>query len=127
VRGEELGDGGNVLRGHRALAGHDLILFLGNIELVEPTEDFDLGAISVRDLGPEAVDDRMLGQEVVGQEQLRVVVEFFEEDGQDGVVEPASRENKVPVDLALRVGGRQRTIEQAVESIRISVRHQIGR
>ena len=42
VRGEELGDGGDVLRGHGALAGEDLVLPLRDVELVEPADDLDL-------------------------------------------------------------------------------------
>ena len=36
VRGEELGDGGDVLGGHCALAGHNRVLFFRDVELVEP-------------------------------------------------------------------------------------------
>ena len=84
VRGEELGDGGDVLGGHGALPGHDLVLPLGDVELVEPAEDLDIGplpvaAVLVADLGAEAVDDGVLGEEVVGQEQLGLVVELLEE------------------------------------------------
>ena len=80
VRGEELGDGGDVLRGHGALAGHDLVLPLGDVELVEPAEDLDLGAILVRDLGAKSVDDRVFGEKIVGQQQFGFVIQSFKND-----------------------------------------------
>ena len=132
MRGEELGDGGDVLGGHGALAGHDLVLPLGDVELVEPAEDLDIGplpvaAVLVADLGAEAVDDGVLGEEVIGQEQFGLVVEFLEEVRQQGVVETAGGEDEVAIDFALGVSGRQCPVEQAVEPGGISVAGQLGR
>ena len=124
VRGEELGDGGDVLGGHGALAGHDLVLPLGDVELVEPAEDLDIGplpvaAVLVADLGAEAVDDGVLGEEVIGQEQLGLVVEFLKEVRQQGVVKPAGGEDEVAIDFALRIragsGGGDATVEEVIE------------
>lgn len=115
VRSEELGDGGDVLRRHGALAGHDLVLPLGDVELVEPAEDFDIGplpiaAVVVADLGAESVDDRMLGEEVIGQEQLGLVVEFLENIRQQSVIKTASGEDETAIDLALCVRRGDTTI-----------------
>ena len=120
VRGEELGDGGDVLGGHGALAGHDLVLPLGDVELVEPAEDFDIGALPVAavlvaGLGAEAVDDGVLGEEVIGQEQLGLVVELLEEVRQQGVVETAGGEDEVAIDLALRIRRRNAADEEVIE------------
>ena len=38
--GEELGDSGNVVGRHGALAGHDRFLLFRDIELIDPAEDF---------------------------------------------------------------------------------------
>jgi hypothetical protein len=126
VRGEELGDGGDVLGGHGALAGHDLVLPLGDVELVEPAEDLDIGplpvaAVLVADLGAEAVDDGVLGEEVIGQEQLGLVVEFLEEVRQQGVVETAGGEDEVAIDFALRIRRRDAAIEEVIEPAGVGV------
>ena len=125
VWGEELGDGGDVLCGHGALAGHDCVLPLGDVELVEPAEDLDIGALSfliidfhaigVADLGAEAVDDGVLGEDVIGQEQLGFVVEFLEEVWQQGVVEAAGGKDEGAIDLALRIRRRDAAVEEVIE------------
>ncbi len=119
-RQAEVGDGGDVLGGHGALAGHYGILFLGDVELVEPAEDLDIGpltvaAVLVADLGAEALDDGVLGEEVIGQEQLGLVVEFLEEVRQQRVVETAGGEDEVAIDLPLRIRRRDATIEEIIE------------
>ena len=120
VRGEELGDGGDVLGGHGALAGHDLVLFFRDVELVEPAEDLNIGplpvaAVFVADLGAEAVDDGVLSEEVIGQEQLGLVVEFLEEVRQEGVVETAGGEDEMAINFALRIRRRDAAIEEIIE------------
>ena len=103
VRGEELGDGGDVLRGHGALAGHDRVLFLRDVELVEPAEDLDLGAILVGDLGAEAWATECSVSRSSGKQQFGLVVQPLEEVGQQRVVEAARGQHEVAIDLALRI------------------------
>jgi hypothetical protein len=107
VRGEELGDGGNVLGGHGALAGHDLVFLFRNIELVEPTENFHFAAILIADLGAKAVDDGLFGQQIVGQKQLGLVVEFLKDVRQQGVVKMAGRQHEAAINFTLRIRSRE--------------------
>jgi hypothetical protein len=96
------------------------VLPLGDVELVEPAEDLDIGplpvaAVLVADLGAEAVDDGVLGEEVVGQEQLGLVVELLEEVRQQGVVKTAGGEDEVAIDFALGIRRRDAAIEEVIE------------
>ena len=141
VRGEELGDGGDVLGGHGALAGHDLVLPLGDVELVEPAEDFHVGAgfargvgfqaVGIGDLGAKAFGDGSGGEKVVGEKEFRFVVELVEDVGEQGVVKAARGEDEAAISLALRIGpsdgGGQATIEQVVEALEVGVRVEFRR
>jgi len=141
VRGEELGDGGDVLGGHGALAGHDGVLFLGDVELIEPAEDFHVGAgfaggvgfqaVGIGDFCAEAFGDGGGGEQVVGEEEFGFVVELVEDVREQGVVEAASGEDKVAVCLTLRIrpgdGGGQAAVKQIVEALEVGVRVEFGR
>ena len=50
-------------------------------------------------------DDGVLGEEVIGQEQLGLVVELLEKVRQQGVVKAAGGEHEMAIDLALRIAG----------------------
>ncbi len=126
VRGEELGDGRDVLRGHGAFAGHDLVLPVGDVELVEPAQNLDIGSLVIAtvlipDLGAEAVEDGVLGEEVIGQEEFRLIIELLEEIGQQGVVEMAGGKEEVPIDLPLGIRRRDVPIEKAIDPLEMGV------
>ena len=127
VRREKLGDGGNVFRGHGALARHDLVFLLRDVELVKPAEQFDLGAIFIADLSAEAVNDGMFRQQIIRQEQLGFVVELFKNVGQQGVVEMAGRQNEAAINFTLRIRRGNPAIEEIIESLGIGVRLEFRR
>ena len=103
MRGEELGDGGDVLGGHGALAGHDGVLFLGDVELVEPAEDFHLLPVLRITAGDELTDDGVRVQEIVRQQQDGGVVQLAEDIGQDVVQFGALGEQQQAIEFFVAV------------------------
>ena len=101
--GEELGDGGDVLGGHGALAGHDGVLFLGDVELVEPAEDFHLLPVLRVAAGDELADDGVGMQEIVRQQQDGGVVQLAEDIGQDEVQLGALGEQQHTVEFLIAI------------------------
>jgi len=75
VRGEQLGDGGDVFCRHRLLAGHHLFFFLGDIELIQPAQYLHVVAVGIMDRAAEARRDGAIGEQVIGQQQLGGVIE----------------------------------------------------
>ncbi len=126
-----MGDGGDVFGRDGFFTSHDLILFFGDVELVEPAEDLDLGAIFVGDLGAEAFGDGGGGEKVVGQEQLGLVVEGLKKIGQQRVIETASGENQMAINFSLGIrsgdGGGKPAIKEVVEAVEVGVRPQFLR
>ena len=80
-----MGDCRDVVSGHRALAGHDGVLFLGDVKLVEPAEDFHLLPVLCVAARDELADDGVGMQEIVRQQQDGSVIELAEDIGQDTV------------------------------------------
>src|SRR5690606_19287531 len=74
---EELGGGGDVFA-FDDLA-NDLVLLLADIELVQPADDFDLGPIAFGDCFDQLGNDGVAAQQVVGQQQLGVVVDALKQ------------------------------------------------
>ena len=103
VRGEELGDGGDVFRGHGALAGHDSVFFLSDVELVEPTDDLDRFAIFRIDVVDEFADERIRVEQIVGKEQFGLVVNRLEEEWHRLVEGVALSRKQQPVQLGFFV------------------------
>src|ERR1035441_5497565 len=65
--------------------------------------------------------DGMLGEQIVREEQFGLVIQFFKEGGQEGVVEAAGSKDEVPIDLALRIGRRDVTVEEVIEPAWVGV------
>jgi hypothetical protein len=108
VRGEQLGGGGDVL-------GRDLlvllqpledgVLLLGDVELVEPADDFDVVA-GIRRHGLAGVgEDGVAREQVVGHQQFGVVVDALEQEGHGLVPGVAGGHHQQAIGLALRVTG----------------------
>ena len=77
VRREELRGGGDVLAlDHLA---DDLVLLLGDVELVQPADDLDLLPVFLVDLVDQLADQRVGMQQVVGQQQFGLVVDPLEQ------------------------------------------------
>ena len=117
MRGEELGDGRNICCRNRGLPRHDLIFLLRDVELVKPAQHLYLGAIFIRNLAPEPLRDGVFRQQIVRQQQLRLVVQSLKQVRQQGVIEPAGGQNQVTIDFSLRVIRRNAAIEQPIQPV----------
>ena len=95
MRRKKLGHRGNILVGHRALAGHHLIFPLRNAELEQPAQHLDLGAILIADLSPKAVNDGMRGEQIIGQQQLGLVIQRLEQKRHQPVIKPAGGQHQM--------------------------------
>ena len=83
---EELGGRGDVLGLDLLLAADDLVLFSRDVELVEPADDLHVLAGLFGQRVPHALQDAVGGEEVVGHEELGVVVDLLEHEGHDLMV-----------------------------------------
>ena len=75
---EQLGGGGNVFAFHHL--ANDLVFFLTDVELVEPANHFDFLPVFLRHARHQLGDDGVSAQQVVGQQQLGVVVDAFKQE-----------------------------------------------
>ena len=117
MRRKELGDGRNIGRRNRGLPRHDLVFLLRDVELVEPAQHLYLGTILIRNLAPESLHHGVLRQQIVRQQQFRLVVQPLKQVRQQGVIEPAGGQNQMTIDLALRVIRRNAAIEQPIQPV----------
>jgi hypothetical protein len=100
---EELGGGGDVLR-FDDLA-NDLVLLLADVELVQPADDFDFSPVFFRDLCHQLGNDGVAAQQVVGQQQLGVVVNALKQEGHGAGQGVALGHQQHAVQLAIAVAG----------------------
>ena len=112
VRGEELGDGGDVVRRPALFcAGHDLVFPLGDVELVEPAEDLDLLPVLVgQRLRTARSQHRIICQQGGRDEYLGKVTLPLEHERHCPVPVAAIFREQQPIGLALRgprCGGRR--------------------
>ena len=94
---EKLCRGRNVFRLHH-IADH-LVLFLRDVELVEPADDLDLLPLVFVDAFDQLADQRVGVQQVGGQEQFGLVADALEEKGHGLVQGVALRQQQQPVEL----------------------------
>ena len=77
----------------------DLVLLLGDVELVEPADDLDLLPVGLGDGGDQLADQGVGLQQAVRQQQLGLVVHRLEQEGHRLVQGAALGEQQVPVQL----------------------------
>ncbi|CUH64717.1 hypothetical protein TL5118_00987 [Thalassovita autumnalis] len=134
VRGEELGGGRDVL-GRDLLVllqpREDLILLLGDVELVEPTNDLDIltGVLghNLAQLGKY----RRLRQQILRHQEFGVIVKLFEQERHRPVPLVAGMHQKLSISFALRIRRRRATIKQRRDAARRALRqvprHRLGK
>ena len=120
MRGEELGGGGD-LGGAGLLVllepGEDLVLPLGDVELVQPADDLDVLADLVGEHGHRAGQHGVVGEQVRGDEQLGVVALALEHERHRAVPVAAVLREQQCVRLALRVVAAPGAVEQARDGL----------
>jgi len=103
MRSEELGDGRDVIGRHGALAGHDGVLFLRDVELVEPAEHLHLFPVLLAAIGHEFADERVRVEEVVWEQQDGGIIELAEDIRQDAVQLHALGEQEEAIEFLIAV------------------------
>jgi hypothetical protein len=115
VRGEELGGGGDVL-GRDLLvllqSGEHLVLLLGDVELVEPADHLDILAGIRRHRLARQAEDGVAREQILGHQQLGVVVDALEQERHGPVPGVADGHHQQAVGLVLWVVTRRSPSEQ---------------
>ena len=116
---EELGGGGDVLLRNLAVfleALEDLILLFGDIELIEPADELHI-LTGLHGNGLSQFDEDGVGrQEVIGHQQLGVVVDFLKEEGHDGGPAVAGGDEEDAVGVIEAVVGERLSRQQCLDA-----------
>ena len=94
-------------------AGEDLVLSLGDVELVEPADDFDVLADLLGEHGHRSGQHGVVGEKVRRDEEFRVVTFALEHERHRAVPVAAVLREQQCVRLALRVVAAPGAVEQA--------------
>ena len=126
VWGEELGGCGDVL-GRDLLvllqAIEHLVFLFGDVELVEPADHLDIFAGIRRHRLAGIGEDGVAREQVVGHQQLGVVIDALEQERHGLVPEVAGGDHQQAVGFALRVAAGRFAVEQGEDLLSHLVVH----
>jgi hypothetical protein len=89
----------------------DFVLFLQDVELIEPTDDFHIAATLFGKDFPEGRKNGTLAEKIPGHEKFCVIIDTLEHGGHDWVIPVAGCYEQKPIGFLLGVRRRNTAVQ----------------